>query len=125
MHGQLLNVCCFLRQWAAALALHEEMRAAGHALNTTSYNALISAHSKAGELPAVLETYQRMVQQACALLQQYPLLFFKFYLLSSGLQESPSRQLFLPHLPYLIPNIRLEANNALQAQGGRTCLRNS
>ena len=55
-----------MRQWAAALALHEEMRGAGHALNTTSYNALISAHSKAGELPAVLETYQRMVQQARA-----------------------------------------------------------
>ncbi len=38
----------------------------GHVLNTTSYNALISAHSKAGELPAVLETYQRMCQQVPA-----------------------------------------------------------
>ena len=50
-------------QWQTALQLYEEMRAAGHALNTTSYNALISAHSKAGDLPQVLDTYRQMVQQ--------------------------------------------------------------
>jgi pentatricopeptide repeat protein len=50
-------------QWQMALQLYQEMKAAGHALNTTSYNALISAHSKAGDLSQVLDTYCQMVQQ--------------------------------------------------------------
>ena len=38
----------------------------GQTLNTTSYNALISAYTKAGSLPNVLETFQRMFDQARA-----------------------------------------------------------
>lgn len=67
-YNTLMIACNTSGQWATALQLHEEMRAAGHALNTTSYNALISAHSKAGDLPQVLDTYRQMVQQVCACL---------------------------------------------------------
>ena len=42
------------------------MRAAGHMLNTTSYNALISAHSKSGHLDQVLSTYRSMVEEVGA-----------------------------------------------------------
>ena len=50
-------------QWQQALEVHREMRAGGHALNTTSYNALISAHSKSGHLDQVLATYRSMVEE--------------------------------------------------------------
>ena len=45
----------------------------GQVLNTTSYNALISAYTKAGSLPNVLETFQRMFDQArlCSSLPVY------------------------------------------------------
>jgi pentatricopeptide repeat protein len=62
-YNTLMIACNTSGQWQTALQLYEEMRAAGHALNTTSYNALISAHSKAGDLPQVLDTYRQMVQQ--------------------------------------------------------------
>lgn len=47
-----------------ALGLHDELLVSGQTLNTTSYNALISAYTKAGSLPNVLETFQRMFDQA-------------------------------------------------------------
>ncbi len=62
-YNTLMIACNTSGQWQTALQLYEEMRAAGHALNTTSYNALISAHSKAGDLSQVLDTYRQMVQQ--------------------------------------------------------------
>ncbi len=62
-YNTLMIACNTSGQWQTALQLYQEMKAAGHALNTTSYNALISAHSKAGDLPQVLDTYRQMVQQ--------------------------------------------------------------
>lgn len=47
-----------------ALGLYDELLVSGQTLNTTSYNALISAYTKAGSLPNVLETFQRMFDQA-------------------------------------------------------------
>lgn len=69
-YNTLMIACNTSGQWQTALQLYEEMRAAGHALNTTSYNALISAHSKAGDLSQVLDTYRQMVQQVCPLPSQ-------------------------------------------------------
>ena len=43
--------------------MYEDMLAAGHVPNTTTYNALITAHSKAGSFNKVLEAFQQMVQQ--------------------------------------------------------------
>ena len=50
----LMIACNTSGQWQQALEVHREMRGAGHPLNTTSYNALISAHSKSGHLDQVL-----------------------------------------------------------------------
>ena len=44
--------------------MYDELLVSGQTLNTTSYNALISAYTKAGSLPTVLETFQRMFDQA-------------------------------------------------------------
>jgi pentatricopeptide repeat domain-containing protein 1 len=41
------------------------MLAAGHTPNTTTYNALISAHSRAGSLDRVMETFSEMVSRGC------------------------------------------------------------
>ena len=62
----LMIACNTSGQWQQALEVHREMRAGGHALNTTSYNALISAHSKSGHLDQVLATYRSMVEEVCA-----------------------------------------------------------
>ena len=51
-------------QWKEALGLYDELLLSRQALNTTSYNALISAYTKAGSLPKVLETFQRMFDEA-------------------------------------------------------------
>ncbi|KAI7844476.1 hypothetical protein COHA_001936, partial [Chlorella ohadii] len=48
-----------------ALRVYERMVAAGQPPNTTTYNALISAHSKAGHLPKVLQTFEEMVSKGC------------------------------------------------------------
>ncbi len=47
-----------------ALGLYDVLLGSGQMLNTTSYNALISAYTKAGSLPNVLKTFQRMIEQA-------------------------------------------------------------
>ena len=62
----LMIACNTSGQWQQALEVHAEMRAGGHALNTTSYNALISAHSKSGHLDQVLSTYRSMVEEVRA-----------------------------------------------------------
>ena len=49
-----------------ALRVYEEMVGQGHEPNTTTYNALISAHSKAGDLSKVLATFREMVQKVRA-----------------------------------------------------------
>jgi pentatricopeptide repeat protein len=41
------------------------MLRAGHAPNTTTYNALISAHSRAGNLDRVMEAFGEMVRSGC------------------------------------------------------------
>lgn len=41
------------------------MLAAGHTPNTTTYNALISAHSRAGALDHVMSVFQEMVASGC------------------------------------------------------------
>lgn len=64
-YNTLMIACNTSGQWQQALEVHGEMRGAGHALNTTSYNALISAHSKSGHLDQVLATYRAMVQEVC------------------------------------------------------------
>ena len=63
----LMIACNTSGQWQQALEVHREMRSGGHALNTTSYNALISAHSKSGHLDQVLATYRSMVEEVRSL----------------------------------------------------------
>jgi pentatricopeptide repeat protein len=41
------------------------MLAAHHPPNTTTYNALISAHSRAGSLDRVMETFREMIRSGC------------------------------------------------------------
>lgn len=65
-YNTLMIACNTSGQWQQALEVHKEMRAAGHMLNTTSYNALISAHSKSGHLDQVLSTYRSMVEEVGA-----------------------------------------------------------
>jgi pentatricopeptide repeat protein len=65
-YNTLMIACNTSGQWQQALEVHKEMRAAGHMLNTTSYNALISAHSKSGHLDQVLTTYRSMVEEVGA-----------------------------------------------------------
>ena len=59
----LMIACNTSGQWPEALRVYEDMLAAGHVPNTTTYNALITAHSKAGSFNKVLEAFQQMVQQ--------------------------------------------------------------
>jgi pentatricopeptide repeat protein len=52
-------------QWQEALGVYRAMLAAGHQPNTTTFNALISAYSKAGRLDRVMEAFQEMVNTGC------------------------------------------------------------
>lgn len=48
-----------------ALNVYNQMVSHGHTANTTTYNALISAYSKAGRLEKVMETFQEMTSAGC------------------------------------------------------------
>lgn len=52
-YNTLMIACNTSGQWQKALDVYSEMVRMGHAPNTTTYNALISAHSKAGRLEKV------------------------------------------------------------------------
>lgn len=55
--------CNTSNQWQESLRVYEELLASGQPPNTTTFNAVISAHSKGGDLPRVLQTFREMVQQ--------------------------------------------------------------
>lgn len=59
----LMIACNTSGQWQEALRVYEDMLNAGHVPNTTTYNALITAHSKAGSFNKVLEAFGQMVRQ--------------------------------------------------------------
>lgn len=61
-YNTLMIACNSSNQWAEALGVYSQMAAAGHAPNTTTYNALITAYSKAGRLEKVMETLREMVR---------------------------------------------------------------
>jgi pentatricopeptide repeat protein len=46
---------------ALCIAVHQELRDSGFEANSTTYNALISAYGKLGQLERVLEVYKDMV----------------------------------------------------------------
>jgi pentatricopeptide repeat protein len=52
-YNTLMIACNTSGQWQEALSVYGEMVRMGHTPNTTTYNALISAHSKAGRLEKV------------------------------------------------------------------------
>jgi pentatricopeptide repeat domain-containing protein 1 len=52
-YNTLMIACNTSGQWREALNVYAEMIRLGHSPNTTTFNALISAHSKAGRLEKV------------------------------------------------------------------------
>jgi pentatricopeptide repeat domain-containing protein 1 len=52
-YNTLMIACNTSGQWQEALNVYGEMIRLGHSPNTTTFNALISAHSKAGRLEKV------------------------------------------------------------------------
>jgi pentatricopeptide repeat protein len=52
-YNTLMIACNTSGQWQKALNVYAEMVRMGHGPNTTTFNALISAHSKAGRLEKV------------------------------------------------------------------------
>ena len=52
-YNTLMIACNTSNQWLESLQIYEHMKQAGLQPNTTTYNALISAYSKAGRLEKV------------------------------------------------------------------------
>jgi pentatricopeptide repeat protein len=58
--------CNSSNHWQEALGVHQQMVEAGLQPNSITYNALISAYNKAGQLDKVMETFHQMVAAECA-----------------------------------------------------------
>jgi pentatricopeptide repeat domain-containing protein 1 len=58
--------CNSANHWQEALQVYRQLRAAGLWPNTTTYNALVSAHSKAGDIEGVMRVFADMLAAGCA-----------------------------------------------------------
>lgn len=57
-HSTLIIACNMCNQPREAMAVYRRMLEEGYSPNSTTYNALISAYGKAGQLDKVMEVFQ-------------------------------------------------------------------